>query len=284
MCTAAAIWSSPADGGKSLAHWGNTVVSGRGLVALAGRGLVHQVTLQPGEEYTVHPAHVMAYSITSSAPQPYRFKSGRWTLQPPNPLTWLPDAKFWHTMRQTATWRHASRLAFTLRTWARRTIWGDRVRFPPFPVNRAKTNSHLPALPALPRPRNTARAVARRSSRRHSLHPRRERARRQPRRLRLTCAGVSADTPRVLCRRRAAVDAVGAQVELRECRSRGKCQVRGAKVVRCHLASNRPLLRFPPFQLNPFFSLPVLSRFPTYHMHFIAATSPTGSFDTRPLT
>ena len=39
----------------SLAHWGNSEVAGRGLVALAGQGQVYQVSLQPGEEFLAHP-------------------------------------------------------------------------------------------------------------------------------------------------------------------------------------------------------------------------------------
>lgn len=40
---------------QSLAHWGNSTVTGRGLVALAGAGQIYQVSLRPGEQYVVHP-------------------------------------------------------------------------------------------------------------------------------------------------------------------------------------------------------------------------------------
>lgn len=40
---------------KSLAHWGSSLVTGRGLLALVGKGQIYQVQLKAGEEYTVHP-------------------------------------------------------------------------------------------------------------------------------------------------------------------------------------------------------------------------------------
>ena len=40
---------------QSLAHWGNTRVTGRGLICLSGKGQVYQVSLKTGEEYVVHP-------------------------------------------------------------------------------------------------------------------------------------------------------------------------------------------------------------------------------------
>lgn len=111
----------------SLAHWGNTLVSGRGLLALSGQGLIHQITLRTGDEYVVHPGNIIAYSMMQHAPQAYRFKATTFRLQIPNPLTWLPDTRFWRTMRDSAVWRFLRDSAFVVRTWARRTIWGDRV-------------------------------------------------------------------------------------------------------------------------------------------------------------
>ena len=112
---------------KSLAHWGNTLVSGRGLLALSGQGLIHQITLKTGDEYVVHPSNIIAYSMMQNAPQPYRFKASLFRLQVPNPLTWLPDTRFWRTMRESSVWRFLRDTGFLMRTWARRTIWGDRV-------------------------------------------------------------------------------------------------------------------------------------------------------------
>ncbi|SMR56384.1 unnamed protein product [Zymoseptoria tritici ST99CH_3D1] len=111
----------------SLAHWGSTAVTGRGLLALSGKGLIHQITLKTGEEYVVRPTNVIAYSIMQNAPQPYRFKSSTFRMQIPSPLTWLPDTRFWRTMRESTAWTVMRNVAFTIRTWTRRTIWGDRL-------------------------------------------------------------------------------------------------------------------------------------------------------------
>ncbi len=43
---------------KSLAHWGNSSITGRGLLALAGRGSTVQVVLESKESYIVHPRFV----------------------------------------------------------------------------------------------------------------------------------------------------------------------------------------------------------------------------------
>jgi hypothetical protein len=113
----------------SLAHWGNTEVTGRGLVALAGPGQIYQVNLKAGEEYVAYPGNVVAYTITQHPPLPYRFKSSSLRFQVPNlGLGYLvPDIKFFRVMKQTDTWKGITKLLFNLRTAARRTIWGDRL-------------------------------------------------------------------------------------------------------------------------------------------------------------
>ncbi|KXT00874.1 hypothetical protein AC578_970 [Pseudocercospora eumusae] len=111
----------------SMAHWGNTTVTGRGLLALSGKGLIHQISLKTGEDYVVHPSHVIAYSMMQHAPQPYRFKSNNLRLQIPNPLTLLPDTRFFRTVRESTAYKLLRDFAFTVRTWTRRTIWGDRL-------------------------------------------------------------------------------------------------------------------------------------------------------------
>jgi hypothetical protein len=113
--------------GMSFAHWGNSQVTGRGLVALAGPGQIYQVTLKPGEEYVTHPGNVVAYTITQHPPLPYRLKSSSLRFQVPNlGLGYLmPDVKFFRVMRETDTWKGIGNLLFNLRTAARRTIWGD---------------------------------------------------------------------------------------------------------------------------------------------------------------
>lgn len=113
----------------SLAHWGNSKITGRGLVALAGQGQIYQITLKAGEEYVAHPGNVVAYTVTQHPPLPYRLKSSSFRLQLPNlGLGYLvPDTKFFRVMRQTDTWKGITKLLFNLRTAARRTIWGDRL-------------------------------------------------------------------------------------------------------------------------------------------------------------
>ncbi|KAF2835064.1 hypothetical protein M501DRAFT_1026984 [Patellaria atrata CBS 101060] len=111
----------------SLAHWGNSHVSGRGLVGLAGKGQIYQIALKAGEQYVAHPGNVIAYTLNQRPPLPYRFKSTSFRLQLPSVSTWLPDTKFFRELRHTQTWKNLSQFLFTLRTWARRTIWGDRL-------------------------------------------------------------------------------------------------------------------------------------------------------------
>jgi hypothetical protein len=45
-----------------LAHWGNTYITGRGLLALAGSGQIYQVQLKAGESYVAHPRSVPSCS------------------------------------------------------------------------------------------------------------------------------------------------------------------------------------------------------------------------------
>lgn len=42
---------------KTRAHWGNSEITGRGLLAIAGQGSIYQVILDAGEEYIVHPRY-----------------------------------------------------------------------------------------------------------------------------------------------------------------------------------------------------------------------------------
>ena len=113
----------------SVAHWGNTQVTGRGLVALAGPGQVYQVTLKAGEEYVAHPGNVVAYTMTQNPPQPYRFKSSSLRFQIPQIglSKYFKDIKFFNVMSTTKTWRTLTDIMYSLRTGMRRTIWGDRL-------------------------------------------------------------------------------------------------------------------------------------------------------------
>jgi len=113
-----------------VAHWGNTYVTGRGLLALAGRGQIYQIQLQAGETYVAHPANVVAYTMSATPPLPFRFKSSNLRFQVPNLGfgTLLQRVKFFRVMSETATWRTLASAHHSLRTWLRRSIWGDRVR------------------------------------------------------------------------------------------------------------------------------------------------------------
>lgn len=71
--------------------------------------------------------NVVAYSIMTNAPQPYRFKSRTLRLQIPSAITLLPDTRFFRTIRESQVWRFLVAAGFTVRTWARRSIFGDRL-------------------------------------------------------------------------------------------------------------------------------------------------------------
>ncbi|MCJ1376035.1 Altered inheritance of mitochondria protein 24, mitochondrial [Loxospora ochrophaea] len=113
----------------SLAYWGNSQITGRGLLALTGKGQIYQVSVKAGEEYVAHPSNVIAYTITQTPPLPYRLKSSSFRLQIPSETLsrLLPDTRFFKVMRQSDTWKALTRVLFNLRTWSRRTIWGDRL-------------------------------------------------------------------------------------------------------------------------------------------------------------
>lgn len=42
-----------------LAHWGNTYITGRGLLALTGNGQIYQVHVKAGESYVAHPRYAV---------------------------------------------------------------------------------------------------------------------------------------------------------------------------------------------------------------------------------
>ncbi|KKK20110.1 mitochondrial protein [Aspergillus rambellii] len=114
----------------SVAHWGSSEVTGRGLLALVGNGQLYSVELKAGEQYIVHPSNVVAYTMSSNPPRPYRFKSTTLKFQVPG-LKGLPDfiqsSKFIQNMSDSDTWKTAMRIWHRVRTWSRMTIWGDRV-------------------------------------------------------------------------------------------------------------------------------------------------------------
>lgn len=111
----------------SLAHWGSTFLTGRGVAALSAPGQVYQMDLAEGEEFVAHPGSVVAYAVSRNAPQPFRFKSSSLRLQIPSLTSWIPETNFIKTMRTTDTYKFLARLLYSLRTTTRRTIWGDRL-------------------------------------------------------------------------------------------------------------------------------------------------------------
>ncbi|KAI0439484.1 mitochondrial biogenesis AIM24-domain-containing protein [Xylaria telfairii] len=110
-----------------FAHWGSSELTGRGLAALSAPGHIYHITLSDGEEFVAHPANVVAYTITKQPPLPFRFKSSSIRFQVPSVTTWLETTKFFQNMRQTETYKFLTRLFYSMRTTARRTIWGDRL-------------------------------------------------------------------------------------------------------------------------------------------------------------
>lgn len=110
-----------------LAHWGSSELTGRGLAALSAPGHIYQLKLAEDEEFVAHPANVVAYTISKQPPLPFRFKSSSIKFQIPSVTTWLETTKFFQNMRQTETYKFLARLLYSLRTTARRTIWGDRL-------------------------------------------------------------------------------------------------------------------------------------------------------------
>ncbi|KAI1437338.1 mitochondrial biogenesis AIM24-domain-containing protein [Xylaria sp. CBS 124048] len=110
-----------------LAHWGSSELTGRGLAALSAPGHIYRLTLGDGEEIVLHPANVVAYTITKQPPLPFRFKSSSIRFQIPSVTTWLETTKFVQNIRQTETYKFIARTLYIMRTTARRTIWGDRL-------------------------------------------------------------------------------------------------------------------------------------------------------------
>lgn len=123
--------------GLSLAHWGNTHLTGRGLAALSSPGQAYQLTLGEDEEIVLHPSHVVAYSLNRNPPLPFRLRSSSLRLQVPSIPKSITSAvgrlvpaglsTFWNNMRDTSTYRYVARALFALRTATRRSIWGDRL-------------------------------------------------------------------------------------------------------------------------------------------------------------
>ncbi|KAK9235534.1 mitochondrial biogenesis AIM24-domain-containing protein [Lipomyces kononenkoae] len=141
----------------SLSRWGNTVLSGRGEIALVGKGQIYQVTLQDeSDEFAVHPAHILAYTsnLPAPTPTPYRLRHSRLKLprlQVPESISQSYRALFRSLAPATsqsttgvptparksflAELQDTSVVRFLSRTWdrivmaLRTAIWGDELLF-----------------------------------------------------------------------------------------------------------------------------------------------------------
>ncbi|KGO73432.1 Mitochondrial biogenesis protein AIM24 [Penicillium italicum] len=114
----------------SLSHWGSSEVTGRGLIALVGNGQLYSIELKDGEQYIAHPSNVVAYTMASNPPRPYRFKSTTLSFQVPGLKTLprlLQNAKFIRDVSDSKAYKTTMRWFHKLRTWSRMTIWGDRL-------------------------------------------------------------------------------------------------------------------------------------------------------------
>ncbi len=118
----------------SLAHWGTTTCTGRGLLALAGMGNLFSIDLAENESYIAHPSNILAYSVSSPIPpRPYRFKSSSFNLQIPglpspyNFGNFFPSSRFVTSLKDSDSYKTLASIYYRIRTWSRRTIWGDRL-------------------------------------------------------------------------------------------------------------------------------------------------------------
>jgi len=73
-------------------------------------------------------SHLLAYTISATAPQPHRLASLPFKLQIPSLIpSRIYDSEFLREMRTTETVRLIARIWHRIKTWSRRTFIGDRV-------------------------------------------------------------------------------------------------------------------------------------------------------------
>ena len=99
-------------------------------MALVGRGQIYQVILKAGEEFVVHPGSLLAHSVSASFyPVPYRLHSSTIRFQVPrlDLGKLLPNFEFVRIIRNLGAYKAVAKALFGIWTWARHTIWGDRV-------------------------------------------------------------------------------------------------------------------------------------------------------------
>lgn len=119
----------------SVAHWGSSDVTGRGLLCVAGAGHVFSIELADGESYVAHPANILAYTTSGTSntkltplPQPYRFRSSPPRFQIPLDLgNWFPDTRLQKALKDSGIYKFFAAVSLRVKTWSRRTLFGDRL-------------------------------------------------------------------------------------------------------------------------------------------------------------
>lgn len=116
--------------GLSVAHWGNTLLTGRGLAALTAPGQTYQVTLAENEEFLAHPSHVVAYTVGKNMPVPTKMKErnslSSLKLQIPTiAMRWFDNIAWTRKVKASKPYAYLAQVTFTLRTLARTWLWGD---------------------------------------------------------------------------------------------------------------------------------------------------------------
>ncbi|KAF2857532.1 hypothetical protein K470DRAFT_206313, partial [Piedraia hortae CBS 480.64] len=82
-----------------------TEITGRGLVAVVGKGALHQINLKNGEEYILRRGNVVGYTLTCH-PERFSFES-KMTLRVPDLFT---HTRFWTELRKTGVYRFSATL------------------------------------------------------------------------------------------------------------------------------------------------------------------------------
>lgn len=110
-------------------EWANISSAAEGWRELRCASSVSNCFRDPIVHKLTYGSNVVAYTASATPPMPFRFKSSNFRLQVPDLGfgSFVQNAKFFRIMSQTATWRAISTTWHTIKTWSRRTIWGDRV-------------------------------------------------------------------------------------------------------------------------------------------------------------
>lgn len=119
-----------------LSHLGNIKITGRGLIALAGRGNVYQISLRSGEEYLARPANIIAYTISQrrdQLPKLYNFSSQSFSrlqkLFTSDKSYEIEILKYFRLIQQTRAWQITAKIFLFLRKTISRVLWGESRNF-----------------------------------------------------------------------------------------------------------------------------------------------------------